>query len=81
MTQISPTGGVRILGTGMPGLYWGRFWWKQAGPGLRLYVTRYKPLVLISAGGLTYGVTPREEGRFVEELRRRLESGDLGSER
>lgn len=62
----------RTFGTSMPGLFWGSFAWKQAGPGLRLYATRYKPLVLIRTGKATYGVTPEEDERFVADLRTRI---------
>jgi hypothetical protein len=63
----------RSWGAGLPGLYWGSFAWKAAGPGLKLYATQVKPLVLISAGRSTYGVTPGEPEQFVAELARRTQ--------
>lgn len=66
----------RTLGIGMPGLRWGSFAWKEAGPNLQLYATRYRPLVLISAGIQTYGVTPEEADRFVAELKQRIQPED-----
>lgn len=64
----------RIFGIGMPGLHWGSYSWKQVGPNLYLYATRLRPLVLISAGTRTYGVTPEDAERFVAELKKRVES-------
>lgn len=65
----------RLFGIGMPGLHWGSYGWKQAGPNLQLYATRLKPLVLISAGARTFGITPEDDERFVEELKKRIEPG------
>lgn len=69
----SPPGGPwKTWGLSLPGLYWGGFWWRQAGGSLRLYATRQKPLVLITAGGTTYGISPADAAGFLGELRRRL---------
>lgn len=66
---------LRLFGTGMPGLHLGSFAWKQAGPNLKLYTTRIKPLILISAGKQTYGVTPEDGEGFLADLRRRIAKG------
>lgn len=65
---------LRLFGIGMPGLHWGSYGWKQAGPNLQLYATRLKPLVLISAGARTFGVTPEDDERFAAELKRRIDT-------
>jgi hypothetical protein len=71
--EASPARGPwRKVGAAFPGLYWGSFSWRQAGPNLWLYATRYKPLVLVSTASATYGITPEESERFVAELTRRL---------
>lgn len=62
----------RTWGAGMPGLYWGSFAWKAAGGSLKLYGTRYKPLILIRAERKLYGITPEDPERFLAELRHRL---------
>lgn len=69
----SPPGSPwKTMGAAAPGIYWGGFAWKAAGPGLSLYATRYKPLVLIRAGRRTIGITPAPAEEFVAELQRRL---------
>lgn len=64
----------RLFGIGMPGLHWGAYSWKDAGPGLKMYATRLRPIVLISAHGKTYGVTPEQSEQFVHEVKSRLPS-------
>ncbi|HWI66029.1 MAG TPA: PH domain-containing protein [Symbiobacteriaceae bacterium] len=69
----SPKGGpFRLFGAEVPGLLWGRFRWKDAGPNLYLYATQRKPLVLIGCQGKTYGITPEAGERFLAELNQRL---------
>lgn len=69
----SPHGGPwRKFGAQLPGLIWGSFAWKDAGPNLRIYATQLKPLVLVSSGGATYGISPEDGERFVAELRQRV---------
>jgi len=62
----------RKWGAGLPGLLWGKFYWKQAGGNLELYATGYRPIVLIKAGERRVGITPEEQERFVAELTRRV---------
>lgn len=62
----------KLLGTSVPGLYWGSFSWKQAGPNLKLYATRLRPLVLILSGKNTYGLSPEDPETFLAELTKRL---------
>lgn len=70
----SPAGfPLRIAGAAVGGLLWGRFRWPEAGPNLRLYATRFKPLVLLHAkDGRTIGITPEQQERFVEAVRQRM---------
>jgi len=64
---------VRIYGTAVGSLLWGRFRWPDAGPNLHLYCTRMKPLVLLRLrDDRTIGITPEEDERFVTELRKRM---------
>lgn len=64
---------LRLMGTQVGGVLWGRFYWKAAGPNLRLYATETKPLVLLRlTGERTIGITPAESDRFVEALRKRM---------
>lgn len=64
---------VRLYGTAIGGLLWGRFRWPDAGPNLHLYCTRMKPLVLLHLrDNRTIGITPEEDERFVEVIRTRL---------
>ena len=63
---------LRIAGVGMPGLHWGPHQWKAVGPGLRLYSTRLKPLVVVRAGRRTYGLSPERDTEFVDELSRKI---------
>lgn len=62
----------RKWGAGLPGLLWGKFYWKQAGGSLELYATGYRPIVLITAAGRRVGITPEDQDRFVAELARRM---------
>lgn len=62
----------RTIGAHLPGLVWGRFAWKAAGPSLRIYATQLKPLVLVSSGGATYGISPADAEAFVSELCKRV---------
>lgn len=62
---------IKVMGTSMPGFYWGRFGWKGAGAGLKLYSTQLKPIVLVRTGRHTYGLTPEDQEGFVAELKRR----------
>lgn len=72
VTIASPKSGpMKIGGAALPGLYWGTFLWRAAGPNLKLYATRYKPLVLITTEHATYGLSPEEPERFVTELQQR----------
>jgi hypothetical protein len=65
----SPPGSpMRVFGAGLPGLFWGVFAWRQVGKRVRLYATQYKPLVLVTAGGTTYGISPEDGDRFMAEL-------------
>lgn len=66
---------LRTFGIGMPGLHWGSFSWTNAGPNLRLYTTRIKPLVLVSVRWRTYGITPEDAGTFITKLKQHLGSG------
>lgn len=63
---------LKSFGVALPDLYWGSFSWMQAGPNLKLHATRLRPLVLITFGKLTYGVSPEEPERFVAALKERL---------
>jgi len=64
---------LRLAGASIGGLLWGRFRWNEAGPKLRLYTTRMKPLVLLRLkDGRTFGITPEEDDRFVRALQERL---------
>lgn len=63
---------VRIGGASMPGLYWGRFTWRDVGPRLSLYATRMKPLVIVRTERRTYGLTPEDTEGFLRELERRI---------
>lgn len=65
----------KSFGTSVPGLHWGSFSWKQAGPNLKLYATRLRPLVLISCGRKTYGISPEDPEAFLAELQKRLPQG------
>lgn len=62
----------RTYGVSMPKLYWGSFSWKPVGPNLTLHATRLRPLVVISTGKRTYGLSPSDPDTFVQELKRRL---------
>lgn len=70
----SPSGyPIRLYGTAVGSLLWGRFRWPAAGPNLHLYCTRMKPLVLLHLrDGRTIGITPEEDERFVAEFKRRM---------
>lgn len=72
--RIDSPGGLpfRAFGIGLVGLHWGRFAWRDAGPNLRMYATRLRPLVLIRAGDRTYGITPEDEQGFLAALQKRL---------
>ncbi|HLS90915.1 MAG TPA: PH domain-containing protein [Limnochordia bacterium] len=65
----------KSFGTSVPGLHWGSFSWKQAGPNLKLYATRLRPLVLISCGRTTYGISPEDPEAFLAELQKLLPQG------
>lgn len=60
------------FGASLPGFYWGDFSWRAAGPNLRLYASSLRPLVVISSGRRTFGLSPAEPEKFVAELKRRL---------
>jgi len=62
----------RIFGVSLPGLYWGDFSWRGAGPSLKMYATSLRPLVVVSCGKRTYGISPKDPDEFVAELKRRL---------
>lgn len=64
----------KVFGVGLPGFYWGDFSWRALGPKLQLYATSLRPLVVISRGRRTVGISPRDPEAFVAELKRRLES-------
>lgn len=64
---------LRIAGAAVGGLLWGRFRWPAAGPNLRIYATRIKPLVLLHLrDGRTFGITPEEDERFVAAVQQRM---------
>jgi len=66
---------LRIYGTAVGSLLWGKFRWPAAGPNLYLYCTRLKPLVLLHLrNGRTIGITPEEDERFVAEFRKRMDA-------
>lgn len=60
----------RTFGASFPGLHWGDFAWK--GRRLKMAATQLRPLVLVEAGRLTYGITPQEPERFMTQLQARL---------
>lgn len=62
---------IRAVGTAMPGLYWGTFYFRQEKLRLKIYATEYKQLVLIHAGKNTYGLNPADADRFIDEVSRR----------
>lgn len=62
----------KLFGASLPGLYWGDFSWREIGPALKIYATSLRPLVVISCGRRTYGLSPRDPDGFVAELKRRL---------
>lgn len=59
-------------GASLPGLYWGSFSWKQAGPRLKLYATRLRPIILFRHRRETIGISPKDAEQFLTELNRRL---------
>lgn len=61
---------VRYMGTGMPGLHWGSFGWKQLGPNVKIYATRLKPIVVVRTGNQTIGLSPEDDTGFLKELER-----------
>lgn len=64
---------LRLAGASVGGLLWGRFRWPEAGPKLRLYATRMKPLVLLRLkDGRTFGITPAQSEQFVAAVEQRL---------
>jgi len=64
---------LRIYGAHLPGILWGRFAWRQAGPNLSLYATQTRPLVLLHLrGGKTIGISPADRDGFVAALQRRI---------
>lgn len=63
---------LRIAGSNLPGLYWGKFSWSAVGPNLKLYATRLSPLVVVRAGKRVLGLSPEDEDRFVQELSKRI---------
>lgn len=71
---VSPRGYPwRTFGAHLPGLVWGRFSWKGLPGPLRIYATQVKPLVAITAGTVTYGISPAEPDRFLAELQKQIE--------
>lgn len=68
----NPSGSpLKLVGAAFPGLWWGSFLWKGAGGRINLCATRLRPLVIVSVGRQTYGLSPQDPPRFVEELLRR----------
>lgn len=66
---------LRLWGTHLPGVLWGCFSWKAAGPNLRLYATQARPLLLLHLDGdRTIGISPEEDERFVRALKQRMKS-------
>lgn len=63
---------LRVGGTHVPGFYWGRFFSREAGPGLYMCATRLDPLVIVVAGKRRYGLSPQDSEGFTAELRRRV---------
>lgn len=66
-----PGSPLRKIGTHLPGLLWGKFTWRGAGPNLHLYATQKGPLVLISLESRTIGISPAEPEAFLQELNQR----------
>lgn len=62
----------RVWGVGLPGLYWGSYMWRQAGPNLFMCATHLRPLTLIRTEHRTYGLTPADAERFTREVENRL---------
>ncbi|MDF2630478.1 MAG: hypothetical protein K0R39_4309 [Symbiobacteriaceae bacterium] len=70
---VSPPGYPwRLFGSQLPGQVWGTFKWKGLPGKLRIYATQTKPLVAITAGNVTYGISPAEQERFVAELQKKI---------
>lgn len=70
---VSPPGTpLRLFGAHLPGLVWGTFSWKGLPGKLRIYATQLKPLVVITAGRVTYGISPAEQERFIAELQKHI---------
>lgn len=70
--EASPQGlPWRTFGIGLPGLHWGSFSWRNAGPNLRIYSTRLRPLVLLRVGVQTIGISPADPEAFLHELGKR----------
>ncbi|HYF77642.1 MAG TPA: PH domain-containing protein [Symbiobacteriaceae bacterium] len=70
---VSPRGYPwRTFGAHLPGLVWGRFSWKGLPGRLRIYATQVKPLVAVTAGAVTYGISPAERDRFLAELQKHI---------
>lgn len=70
--KASPQGRpLRTMGTAVPGLYWGSFYFGKEKLRVKLYATQYTPLVLIRAGKYTYGVSPADADGFIAEVSRR----------
>lgn len=63
---------LRLYGTQVTGVLWGKFSWRPAGKNLYLYATRAKPLVLVQLAEKTIGITPADDEGFVAALQRRL---------
>lgn len=66
---------LKVFGASLPGLYWGSFSWRPAGGRIKLCATRLRPLVIVSTRKQTYGLSPQDPQRFVEELQRRTGNG------
>lgn len=70
---VSPRGyPLRLFGAQLGDLVWGSFRWKGLPGKLRIYATQTKPLVAITAGQVTYGISPAEPERFMAELTARI---------
>jgi hypothetical protein len=67
---VHPTSRSRINGTGMPGLYEGR--WTSAETGrITLYATRLDPWVVLTTADRQWGLTPSDPTAFLAALQQR----------
>lgn len=64
---------LRLMGSELKGVHWGLFSW-AAVPGRRihLYATQLRPIVLIRAGGRSFGLSPADADRFIRDLKERI---------